>query len=747
MVARLLDSASVAGLRSVFAVTPSIHRCHRALAGGLSALTLILASACAPAALRTDTGANMPDYPDSRRTGDVDDHHGTRVADPYRWMEATDSPPVRDWVQAQNALSQPYLEAIPARERIRARLAGLWAYEQYGYAWMRTKGRVPVRRGARYFFVEKRGAENLGVLYWTPALDAAPRALLDPNTMSGDATVSVADFVVSPDGRRVAYATSDGGSDWDSWRVRDVDSGSDLPDEIRYTKFTSVSFTPDGGAFYYSRYPAGADGSGDDQQQVRVYRHEVGTPQSADEFVYAIEDHPRRNPYAQLSADGRWLLLQITDGFQSNAFMIRDQSAGEERFRPLLDRWDGLYEFLGNDGETLYFKTTQGAPRGRVVAVPAAAPQPSNWREVVREQAERLDEASLVGGHVIATYLKDAASVVRVHRLDGSLRNEVRLPGAGTVLGFPEDPAHDETFFSYTDYLTPLALYRYDVARDEVTPYRTPTVPFDRSPYLTEQVFYESGDGTRVPMSITRRRDVQLDGANPVLLYGYGGFDLSMTPAYSPAVAAWLELGGLYAVANLRGGGEYGEAWHAAGTRLAKQNVFDDFIAAAEWLIAQGYTAPRRLAIHGRSNGGLLVGAVMLQRPELFGAALPGLGVLDMLRYHTASANAYAWSSDYGTAEDAAEFAALRAYSPVHNVRDGSCYPPTLITTADRDDRVVPWHSYKFAAALQHAQGCANPVLIRVETRAGHGAGKPAWMQVENWADQWAFLVRHLGME
>ncbi len=727
-------------------MTSSIHRGRPALAGGMAVATLVLAAACAPATLRSTHGVDMPAYPHSQRGSHVDEHHGTRVADPYRWMEALESPAVRDWVDRQNLLSLPYLEAIPARQRIRARLAELWNYEQYGYAWLDPKSRVPVRRGERYFFVEKRAEDNLGVLYWAPDLEATPRVLIDPNGMTADGTVSVSDFVVSPDGRRVAYAISEAGSDWDTWRVREVATGADLPDELGATKFTRVSFTPDGGAFYYSRYPARADGSGDDQRQVRVHRHVVGTAQSADELVYEVTDHPRRNPYAQLSADGRWLLLQITDGYQSNAFMIRDLAEGGP-VRPLLDRWDGLYEFLGNAGEVLYFKTTQGAPRGRVVAVRASAPAPPDWREVVAEQAERLDQASLVGGHVIASYLKDAISVVRVHRLDGTLRNELRLPGAGTVLGFPDDPAHAETFFSYTDYLTPLALYRYDVARDEVTPYRSPTVPFDASPYVTEQVFYTSRDGTRVPMSITRRRDLQPDGSHPLLLYGYGGFDQSLTPAYRPDVAGWLELGGMYAVANLRGGGEYGAAWHEAGTRLLKQNVFDDFIAAAEWLIAGRYTSPARLAIHGRSNGGLLVGAVMLQRPALFAAALPGLGVHDMLRYHTTSANAYAWSSDYGTVEDPAEFAVLRAYSPVHNVRAGACYPPTLITTADRDDRVMPWHSYKFAAALQHAQGCAQPVLIRVETRAGHGAGKPAWMQVENWADQWAFLVRHLGME
>jgi prolyl oligopeptidase len=374
-------------------------------------------------------------------------------------------------------------------------------------------------------------------------------------------------------------------------------------------------------------------------------------------------------------------------------------------------------------------------------AAPAAAPV-----EVVPEVAATLNQASVVGGHVIASYLEDARAKVVVHRKDGSRRGEIRLPGIGTVIGFPDSPEESETFFAYTDYLTPLALYRYDVLKDEVQPYRTPTVAFDCSPFVTEQVFYTSKDGTRVPMFITRRKDAKLDVANATLLYGYGGFDVSLTPTYSAAVAAWLERGGIYAVANLRGGGEYGADWHKAGTRTQKQNVFDDFIAAAEWLIARRYTSPAKLAIHGRSNGGLLVGAVMAQRPELFGAALPGVGVMDMLRYHTASANAYAWSSDYGTVEDADQFRALAGFSPVHNLKPGRCYPPTLVTTADHDDRVVPWHSFKFTAALQYAQNCANPVIVRIETRAGHGAGKPTWMLVEDWANQWAFLVRHLDM-
>jgi len=685
-------------------------------------------------------------YPTTPRTGHVDTYHGVEVADPYRWMEDVDPAAVREWVAAQNALSTPYLEGIPERARIIERLRALWDYDQYGYPWLADKARVPIRKGGRYFYVEKRGLQDQGILYWAAALDAEPRVLIDPNGLSADATVSLADFVVSPDGRLVAYALSDGGTDWKTWRVREVDSGRDLPDLLRFTKFTHVSWMPDGRSFYYARYPARPDGRGDDQQQVRVHLHRLGAAQEDDPLVYAVTDHPRRNPAAIVTDDGRWLVLPIFDGYEANAIYLRDLGRPDAPVVRLLDAWDGLYDFLGNDGETLYFKTTQGAPHGRVVAIRASAPAVANWREIVPERAERLDSASLVGGHVVASYLHDACSVVRVHQLDGRPRNELELPGAGTVTGFPDDMSSTETFFSYTDYLTPLAIYRYDLARDEVTLFRKPAVAFDPEPYVTEQVFYPGRDGTRVPMFITRRKDLKLDGTNPVLLYGYGGFDVSLTPGYGPGVAGWLELGGVFAVANLRGGGEYGESWHLAGTRLAKQVVFDDFTAAAEWLVREGYTRPQHLALMGGSNGGLLVGAVLVQRPDLFGAALPDVGVLDMLRYHTHCANAYQWSSDFGTVEDPAQFRALRAYSPVHNVREGACYPPTLVTTGDHDDRVVPWHSYKFAAALQHAQGCASPVLIRVETRAGHGAGKPTWMQVENLADKWAFLVRHLGM-
>ncbi|MEX2051343.1 MAG: prolyl oligopeptidase family serine peptidase [Steroidobacteraceae bacterium] len=714
---------------------------HRYVISGLA--TALLAAVPSMSVADDSPGATaVLHYPATARGPAVEAHYGSEIADPYRWME-TASPEVSAWVAAQNELSQPYLDSIPARGPIQKRLTELWNYEQYGYSWLDDKSRMPVKRGGRYFYVEKSGSQNQGVLYWAKSRDAAPRVLVDPNALSEDATASLADYSISPDGRYAAYAVSEGGTDWDTWHVREVDTGRDLPDLIGDTKFTGVSWLPDASAFYYSRYPKGANGKGDDQQQVSVYRHRLGTAQADDEHVYSASDNPRYNPYGTVSEDGRWLVFVISYGFDKNAIHLRDLSKPDAEVVRLLDRWDGIYEFLGAMDDQLYFKTTQGAARGRVIAIDPASPAPV---EVVPEAQATLYQASLVGGHVIASYLEDARSHLVVYGKDGKRLRDIHLPGNGTAIGFRDSPSVSETFFAYTDYLTPLALYRYDVVKNEVQPYRKPTVSFDGSPYVTEQVFYKSKDGTRVPMFITRHRDAKQDGSHPTLLYGYGGFDVSLTPAYSAAVAGWLELGGIYAVANLRGGGEYGADWHDAGTKTKKQNVFDDFIAAAEWLIANCYTSPPKLAIHGRSNGGLLVGVVMAQRPELFGATLPGVGVMDMLRYHTASANAYAWSSDYGTVEDAEQFRALLAYSPVHNLKSGRCYPPTLVTTADHDDRVVPWHSFKFTAALQHAQACPNPVIVRIETRAGHGAGKPTWMVVEDWANQWAFLAKHLNM-
>jgi prolyl oligopeptidase len=692
-----------------------------------------------------------PAYPPTPRAAQVDAYHGEQVPDPYRWLEQLDSPAVKSWVEAQNALSQPWLEAIPARARIAARMTQLWNYERWGASLQGGNSFVvPERRGGKFFFLKSDGLQDHAVLYVADAPEAPPRVVLDPNTFSADRTVALANFEVSPDARYVAYATSDGGSDWKTWRIRELATGADLPESLGFVKFTGVSWAADGSGFYYSRYPAGESGRGDDSRQVSVWFHALGTPQESDRFVYAIADHATRNPYAAVSDDGRFLVITVTDGYATNGLYYVDLATpGSEAVR-LLDRWDARYEYLGNRERKFYVRTTNGAPRGRIVAIDLDDARPSRWRTLVPEAPEAIEDADFVGRSFVVTYLRDARSLVRVHDESGAVRGEVALPGLGQVTGFEGRSDATEVFFAYTDFLTPRTIYRYDVAANRVDEWRRPSVGLDPARYVTEQFFYASKDGTKVPLFVTRRRDLPRDGRQPTLLYGYGGFGVPVLPAFSVPVATWLEMGGVYAVANLRGGGEYGEAWHLAGTRTRKQNVFDDFAAAAEWLVANRWTSRDRLAISGRSNGGLLVGASLTQRPELWGATLPAVGVLDMLRYHTASANARQWSSDYGLAEDATEYAALRAYSPLHNVRDATCYPPTLITTAERDDRVVPWHSFKFAARLQAAQAaaknCTNPILLRVETRAGHGAGKPTWMQIADYADQWAFLAQQLDM-
>lgn len=681
-------------------------------------------------------GPQLPlDYPDALRTEHTDDYFGTTVADPYRWMEDLESGEVAGWVRAQNALAIPFLERLEGREALKLRLTELWNYERFG---------IPFKEGGLYFFSRNDGLQDQDVVFVAESLDSEPRVLIDPNTFSADATVSLAGLSVSPDGRFAAYSTSDGGTDWNTWHVREVASGEDLEDVLADTKFTSASWLPNGSGFFYSRYPKGPDGRGNDQAAVRIYFHSVGTPQSADELVYAVEDSESRNPYGTVTEDGRYLVIDISEGYNENGVYYRDLGVPGAGVVRLLDDWDALYTFLGNDGPVFFFHTNRDAPKNRVVGIDLRRPSPELWTEIVPEGEEMLESASFVGGHFVGQYLKDARSLIRVFDRDGAPLREVDLPGIGTAAGFGGKGDDPETFYAFQSYTVPPTLYRYDVASGESSVYRDTRVDVRPEDYETVQVFFTSKDGTRVPMFITHRRGLAKDGQNPTLLYGYGGFNASETPSFSVPRLVWLELGGVFAHANLRGGGEYGEEWHKAGTKLRKQNVFDDFIAAAEYLVSEGYTSPEKLAVQGGSNGGLLVGAVITQRPELFGAALPAVGVLDMLRYHVPSLNARQWSSDYGLSENEDEFRALLGYSPYHNVREGTCYPPTLVTTADRDDRVVPWHSFKFGAALQHAQGCDNPILVRVETRAGHGAGKPTWMRIEEVADAWAFLKRAL---
>jgi prolyl oligopeptidase len=674
-------------------------------------------------------------YPLTARVNVLDNYFGTKVADPYRWLEDLDSPQVRQWVQAQNALSQPRLAELPARSWIKDRLTRLWHYERYD---------VPLKRGGHYFYLYNDGSQNQSALEVADGLEARPRVLFDPNTARADATVALSAFEPDVRGDLVAYAVADAGSDWQVWHFKRTVAGTELPDTLRFTKFWGVSWARDDSGVYYSRYPALADGRGDDSGRPAVYFHRLGTPQDQDQLVYEVSNHPTHVPVARVSEDGRYLVITLVEGYEKNGVDLIDLRHPLEKARPLFSGWDGLYTYLGVHGDELYFQSTHDAPLGQVIAVDPA--EPAAGRIVVHEADTALQEASLVGGRIIATYIENAHAVVRVYEHDGRPAGEVPLPGMGGVEGFQGEDAASETFFSYTDYLTPRRIYRFEVPVSRETLWREPHVAGSLDGFVTEQVFYHSKDGTRVPMYITHRRGLAKDGNQPVLLYGYGGFNISLTPVYRPTVQAWLEMGGVYVEANLRGGGEYGEDWHKAGTLGNKQHVFDDFIAAAEFLISEHYTRSARLGIYGRSNGGLLIGAVLTQRPQLFGAALPAVGVLDMLRYHTASANARQWASDYGLSEDPEQFKSLYAYSPVQNVKRATCYPPTLITTADHDDRVVPWHSYKFAAALQADQVCANPILIRIETRAGHGAGKPVWMQVDDFADQWAFLAKWLHM-
>ena len=683
-------------------------------------------------------GESQLDYPEAKRGEQIDDYHGIQVADPYRWLEELDGEETKAWVEAQNKLSRPYLEKIPQRSAIKDRLTQLWDYERYG---------IPFKEGGKYFYTKNDGLQNQNVLYVAASLDAEPRVLIDPNLLRKDATVSLRRYKVSPNGEEIAYALSDGGSDWTTWKVRNIETGADLADELQQTKFTGVSWSRDSKGFYYSRYPEGENGKGDGSKSVSIYYHRVGADQSRDHQVYAIPDHPRHDPYGTVTDDGRYLVINVREGFNANAVHLMDLRQGDGKVVPLFDEWDARYNILGNSGSEFFVKTNKDAPLGRVVAVNSNRPDPKNWREVIPEAEETLQSATYVGGVFIARYLRDAQTRVKIFDRKGKLVRAVDLPGVGSAFGFGGKSDDAETFYSFTSFTSPLSIYQYNLITGESSLFAKSEVKgIDFDDYETRQIFYHSKDSTRVPMFIIHRKGLELNGENPTLLYGYGGFNISLTPSFRSDRMVWMEMGGVLAIPNLRGGGEYGEAWHLAGTKLNKQNVFDDFIAAAEWLIDNRYTSTPKLAIQGGSNGGLLVGACITQRPDLFGAALPAVGVLDMLRYHTPSANARSWSSDLGLSENEDEFKALFAYSPLHNIRDDTCYPPTLITTADHDDRVVPWHSFKFGAALQQAQACKHPVLVRIETRAGHGAGTPTWMRIENIADQLAFLVKTLGM-
>jgi len=690
------------------------------------------------APLLTATAASLT-YPKSKKADQKDNYHGTWVADPYRWLENSDSSETKEWIEAQNKVTFGYLSKIPGRDQIKQRLTRLWNYERYG---------VPFKEGGRYFIAKNDGLQNQSVLYTMESLDAPLRLLLDPNKLSPDGTVALTTYAISDDGNLMAYGLSTSGSDWQEWRVRDVRTAEDLQDRLQWVKFSGASWSRDGKGFFYSRYDEPANGN--KLQSVnyfqKLYFHRIGTPQTEDELIYHRPDRKEWGFRGEVSKDGQYLVIRVWQGTdRRDRIFYKDLKSAGAAVVELLNDFDAAYDFIGNDGPVFWFHTDLNAARGRVIAIDTTKPERSNWKEIIPEAQEKLSNVSVINNQFIASYLKDARSLVKIFQLGGAMTQAVDLPGIGTASGFRGKRADNETFYSFTSFTSPGAIYRFDFKSAGSTIFRQPNVDFNPADYETKQIFYSSKDGTRVPMFITHKKGVKLDGANPTYLFGYGGFNISLTPSFSVANLVWMEMGGVFALPNLRGGSEYGKEWHEGGMKLKKQNVFDDFISAAEWLIANKYTRSDKLVIGGGSNGGLLVGACMTQRPELFGAALPAVGVMDMLRFHKFTIG-WAWTSDYGSADNAEEFKALHAYSPLHNLKSGARYPATLVTTADHDDRVVPAHSFKFAAALQEAHQGDAPVMIRIETKAGHGAGKPTTKQIEEAADRWAFVVRALNI-
>lgn len=739
-------------------------------------------------------------YPESKKVEVVDVYHGTSVSDPFRWLEDDNAAETKSWVEQQNAVTFRYLDGIPQRAGIKSKLTKLWNYERFG---------SPNKEGGKYFYSRNDGLQPQAVLYVADSLTAEPRVLLDPNTYRDDGTVALSGTVPNEQGTLLAYGIADAGSDWNTWRIRDIATGKDLADEIRWVKFSAASWTKDGKGFFYTRYaePAKDKVLTQVNEDPMVYYHAVGTDQSKDVLVYSRPDRPRWGFSAGVTEDGQYLILNVSEGTDrknrvfyrslkdgiaatvddkvrqaeqairavsdqlkkfdektppaarqavmegiKKATEVRDQlvaanKASAHGFIELLPDFDASYDFIGNDGATFFFVSDKNAPRQRLLSIDTNKPDRANWKEVIPQSDATLTGVSLTGEHFVANYLRDARSEVKVFDLTGKLVRSVELPGIGTAAGFGGRRDDPETFYTYTSYTMAPAIFRYDVKTGESKPWKVAKVDFDASAFETKQVFYTSKDGTKVPLFITSKKGIALDGTNPTLLYGYGGFNVPMTPGFSPANIAWMDMGGVYAVACIRGGGEYGESWHQAGTKLAKQNVFDDFIAAAEWLIQEKYTQPAKLAIYGGSNGGLLVGACMAQRPELFGAAIPAVGVMDMLRFHLFTIG-WAWKSDYGSSEDPEQFKVLNAYSPYHQMlrKVGTKFPSTMVTTGDHDDRVVPGHSFKFAAALQQAHKGDNPVLIRIEVRAGHGAGTPTEKRIQQAADIYSFLVSELRM-
>jgi prolyl oligopeptidase len=679
------------------------------------------------------------EYPKTTKDDTVDDYHGTKIADPYRWLENSDSPETVAWIKQENALSLPYLEKLPSRDDFQEKLTKLLKFERYS---------APYWEGGRYIYEKNDGLQNQSVIYTVRELTDTPEVVLDPNKLAADGTISVSTTSLSSDGKFFAYGLETSGSDWNDIHVRDLQTDRDLPDFVRWVKFSGISWTKDNLGFFYTRYPDPSSASGQKLESLhdpKIYYHRLGDSQDKDQLVYERPDHPEWLLHASTSKDGRYLVITASENtVPKNAVYVKNLG---EPTHPKLDspprrvfaQMDAHYELVEVVGDRLLLLTDKDAPKFRLVAVDLTRLDQPVAEELVPESKDLLEQVVVAGGKLVLNHLVDAKNQLTIASLDGKTETEVPLPTLGSVDGLSADQDRPELFYSFSSYVFPAAIYRYDVSSGKNEVFRKPSVQISSEDYETKQIFYHSKDGTRVPMFIVHRKGVKLDGTNPVLLTGYGGFNISMKPGFSYSYFIWLEKGGVFAEPNLRGGGEYGQNWHEAGTKERKQNVFDDFIAAAETLIAEKYTSPKHLGIIGGSNGGLLVGAGLTQRPDLFGATVPAVGVLDMLRYQKFTIGS-AWISDYGSSDDPDDFKYLIKYSPLHNVHPGTCYPPTLITTGDHDDRVVPGHSFKFAATLQAAQGCDQPILIRVDTKAGHGGGKPIAKIIEERADQLSFL-------
>ena len=678
-------------------------------------------------------------YPNAKKDDVVDDYHGTNVVDPYRWLEDTDSPETAAWVAAENQLTGGYLAKLPDKDDFKQELTRMWNFERYS---------LPSWEGHRYIYRKNTGLQNQSVIYTIRNLNENPTVVLDPNQLSPDGTVAVSSIDVSDDGKLLAYGQAKNGSDWTEIRVRDIETGRDLPDVVQWIKFAGPSWTKDGKGFFYSRYPAPGPAESQTFAHLRdqkVYYHRLGEPEDKDELIYERPDEPEWGLEATVSKSGRYAVFVISNGTDPrNQLYIQDLGDPlkpdlRAPLKPIVESFEASYDPIAVLGDRILVRTDKDAPLYKIIEIDLAQPERANWKTIVPEGKNLLEEAAVVGGMLVLNYLVDAKSQLRIAGLDGKISSDIALPALGSVSGLSGDQDRPELFYGFTSFLYPPTIYRYDVDTGKNEVFKQPELGYSPEAYQTEQIFYQSKDGSRVPMFIVQRKDLKLDGKNPVYLTGYGGFNISYKPGFSVSDLAWIKKGGVFAVVNLRGGGEYGRAWHEAGTKERKQNVFDDFIAAAETLIDRKYTSAGKIAIEGASNGGLLIGAVLTQRPDLFGATVPRVGVLDMLRYHKFTIG-WAWASDYGTSDDPEAFKYLFKYSPLHNIARGGCYPPTLIATADHDDRVVPGHSFKFAATLQAAQGCNNPILIRIDTKSGHGGGKPLAKVIDEESDILAFM-------